>query len=124
VRKLIIITVTMASLAGASVAQAQAEATFGTPGDAVYCNYYGPLYCWTPNDGFSVYMTSYGRVHKTYSRANRDYVDDFAPLLRFGHSWRDRHGRFVCKSRSTGLTCTNARGHGWWLGRYVGYRVF
>jgi hypothetical protein len=40
--------------------------------------------------------------------------------------WRSppSHGRFVCNSRSSGLTCQNARGHGWWLGRYVGYRVF
>jgi hypothetical protein len=112
------------TLALASDAYAQADATFGTPGDAVYCNYYGPLYCWTPNDGFSVYMTSYGRASKRYVKGNRDYVDDFAPILRFGHFWRDGRGRFRCDSRKSGLTCRNARGHGWWLGRYVGYRLF
>lgn len=31
---------------------------------------------------------------------------------------------FRCVSRRTGLTCTNARGHGWWIGRYHGYRLF
>jgi hypothetical protein len=116
--------VTALALALPSAARAQADATFGTPGDAVYCNYYGPLYCWTPNDGFSVYTTAYGRVKKRYARENHDYVDNRAPLLRFGYRWRDGRGRFSCVSRSTGLTCRNARGHGWWLGRYVGYRTF
>jgi hypothetical protein len=115
------------SLAGATAASAQeGDATFGTPGDAVYCNSSGSyLGCWTPNDGFSVWMTSYGRVHKSYSKANRDFIPYTTRYdLRFGRRWRDGHGRFVCNSRSSGLTCQNARGHGWWLGRYVGYRVF
>jgi hypothetical protein len=30
----------------------------------------------------------------------------------------DRLARGLC------LTCTNRAGHGWWLGRYKGYRLF
>jgi len=123
-KRAIPILVALTLLAIPSFANAQANATFATPGDAVYCNYYGPLYCWTPNDGFSVYMSSYGRVTKTYASQNRDYVDDLAPILRFGYYWKEGHGRFRCTSLSTGLTCRNARGHGWHLGRYVGYRIF
>src|SRR4051812_1129352 len=103
-RKVILTITALIALGVPATASAQANATFATPGDAVYCNYYGPLYCWTPNDGFSVYMTSYGRVTKPYARENRNYVDDFAPVLRFGHRWRDGRGRFTCVSRSTGLT--------------------
>jgi len=31
---------------------------------------------------------------------------------------------FWCTSRRTGLLCWNRVGHGWWLGRYRGYRTF
>ena len=31
---------------------------------------------------------------------------------------------FICTSRRTGLTCSNRDRHGFWLGRYRGYRVF
>jgi len=128
IRKLVIIIAMLASLVGASVAQAQeGDAAFGTPGDAVYCNWDGSNYlgCWTPNDGFSIWMNSYGRVHKSYQRANRNFLpDSIEHYLAFGRNWRDGRGRFYCRSRKSGLTCTNARGHGWWLGRYVGYRVF
>jgi hypothetical protein len=69
-----------------ATANAQAEATFGTPGDAVECNWYGSgLICWTPNDGFTVSMSSYGRVSKSYRRDHRGYITD-PPLLRFGSS--------------------------------------
>ena len=35
--------------------------------------------------------------------------------LAYGTTWR--HGGFTCRSRVTGLTCTNARGHGLFLSR-------
>ena len=104
-------------------AAAQEGAVFRTPGEAAYCNdYSGPLICWTPNDGFTVHMTERGRPHKSYRNDHRDYVDNRAPVLRFGE--QKRLGNFVCKSRSSGLTCTNLRDHGWRLGRYKGYRLF
>ncbi|HZS94681.1 MAG TPA: DUF6636 domain-containing protein [Chloroflexota bacterium] len=41
--------------------------------------------------------------------------------LRYGHTWR--RGPFTCTSRITGLTCTNQRGHGFFLSRQS-YRIF
>lgn len=41
--------------------------------------------------------------------------------LRYGSTWR--HGPFTCTSRITGLTCTNRRGHGFFLSRQS-YRIF
>lgn len=110
-------------LASASPAVAQEGAVFRTPGEAAYCNdYSGDLICWTPNDGFTVDMTKRGRPHKSYRKDHIGYVDNRAPVLRCGKT--KRLSSFVCKSRSSGLTCTNLRGHGWRLGRYVGYRLF
>jgi hypothetical protein len=89
------------------------------------------LVCWTPNDGFTVEMTRYGRPSKRYVGSNQGYRDRFFAkrLLHYGQTWRfDLFGyepvNFTCTSRSTGLTCTNLSGHGWWLGRYRGYRLF
>lgn len=102
---------------------AQEGAVFRTPGEAAYCNdYSGELICWTPNDGFTVYMSPHGRPHKSYREEHIGYVDNSAPVLRFGQT--KRLGSYVCKSRSTGLRCTSRRGNGWHLGRYVGYRLF
>jgi len=106
---------------------ASGYAAFRTPGEAAYCGLSEGeppihLICWTPNDGFTVDMTARGRAHKRYVRGNRGLVQNLAPVLRFGRTWRA--GSFVCRSRSSGLTCTNRRGHGWRLGRYVGYSLF
>ncbi|MGZ6285275.1 MAG: DUF6636 domain-containing protein [Ktedonobacterales bacterium] len=67
-------------------------------------------------------MSMRGRPQKYYDRLNRGHVENSAPVLRFGRAMR--LSSVVCRSRSTGLTCVNQRGHGWWLGRYVGYRLF
>ena len=117
-----LIVVVGAFLALAPPVVAQEGAVFRTPGEAAYCNDYSGLICWTPNDGFTVHMTKRGRAHKSYRKDHRGYVDNLAPVLRFGQ--KKRLGGFVCKSRASGLTCTNRRGHGWRLGRYVGYRLF
>jgi hypothetical protein len=57
------------------------------------------------------------------NRTGRAYVvchgdtalDPRAPVLRYGTTWR-RNG-FTCTSRTTGLRCTNASGHGFFLSR-------
>ena len=36
-------------------------------------------------------------------------------ILGYGKTWK--HGPFTCTSRMTGLTCTNAAGHGFFLSR-------
>jgi hypothetical protein len=108
-------------------APALGVADFRTPNKAAYCGTgHGPgaaqLVCWTPNDGFTVSMTRRGQPKKKYVEANRGYHDYVGQVLRFGQSWRS--DGFRCKSRRTGLTCRNKRDHGWWLGRFRGYRLF
>jgi hypothetical protein len=107
-------------------ATAKAVADFKTPGGAAYCgiSHGEPPYsliCWTPNDGFTVSMRVGGRASKKYWRPNRGYHDSVGRTLRFGQRWASIG--FRCASRRTGLTCTNRVGHGWWLGRYRGYRL-
>jgi hypothetical protein len=89
-----------------------------------------PLICWTPNDGFTVRMSPAGRVSKEYVTSHRGYRDRFFAkrLLPFGRHWNFRIAYvgqiYHCSSKATGLTCWNQAGHGWWLGRYRGYRIF
>ncbi len=107
------------------------------------------LLCWTPNDGWSAAIGWSGRRAFTrYYTKPPAIVHDLgvlkgytprARLLSFGQRWSyrcgdpkdietcdGRQGRtaFTCASRSTGLTCTNAAKHGFWIGRYRGYRLF
>jgi hypothetical protein len=113
----------MAGLAVPSTVSAEAaEAFFKTPGGAVYCVAEGSMYCWTPNDGFTVQMGIHSRATKRYYRSNKRYPSGY-PTLRFGQS-RTFYGGIRCDSRHDGLTCVNRAGHGWWLGRWVGYRIF
>jgi hypothetical protein len=72
-------------------------------------------------------MGSVGRAGARVDRANRGYYDP-APgrILRFGQLWKARgftRGYWKCVSRSRALICTNASGHGWWLGRSRGLRL-
>ena len=107
-------------------ALAAAAASFRTPGRAAYCGLTegeGPsgLICWTPNDGFSIGMGMRGRPTYGYNPRDRGYYEYAPRVLRFGQTWSA--APFRCTSRAMGLTCTNRAGHGWWLGRYYGYRV-
>ena len=74
-------------------------------------------------------MTAQGRVTKGYSRTFRGHRDKYWAdgLLSFGENWKywtPGFAQYGCRSRKTGLTCGNHDGHGWWLGRYKGYRIF
>src|SRR5215211_1949130 len=107
-----------------------APVDFKTPGEAAYCglvirNYDAvKLVCFTPNDGFTVAMTARGYPRKARVALNFDRYPQ-APMLRFGRSWWSSDaGVWICTSRRLGLTCKNKAGHGWWLGRYRGYRLF
>lgn len=114
---------------GVYAPKAAAVADFRTPGKAAYCGVthgeppYG-LICWTPNDGFTIAMRERGRAAGRYDRHNVAYYDFVGRVLGFGHHWHMRGLGFWCTSRRTGLTCWNKVGHGWWLGRYRGYRIF
>lgn len=119
-----------------------------------YTDYAGPindnakLFCWTPNDGWWASIGSYGRrartgTYDTFPRIAHGMtkLKGYAPrarLLRFGQRWSLRCSdpgdfktcrgsgmtAFTCTSARTGLTCRNAAGHGFWIGRYRGYRLF
>jgi hypothetical protein len=108
-------------------AVASAYAAFRTPGRAAYCGLSEGepppgLVCWTPNNGFEVGMRATGRAARGTNRLDRGLYQDLAPVLGFGRTWSG--AGFRCASRRGGLTCTNRSGHGWWLGRYRGYRIF
>jgi hypothetical protein len=89
------------------------------------------LYCWTPNDGYTITMLGYpigsGQVLPNSDRPRRVGADERrnrhrvlrgAAFLQRGAV--ERVGGFTCISRPSGLTCRNAGGHGWRLPRYVG----
>jgi len=126
---------------------------FHTPGNAAFCvlgtGGFEPanpvLKCWTPNDGFTVSVAfdeprANAFWRKSYRPANRGRTPHGYRLLAFGQRRRvycDVSGAsvdnclrggadvaFTCTSRRTGLTCRNRAGRGFWLGRYVGYRLF
>ena len=114
----------------ATVARASAFSAFHTPAWSVQCYVVGQeappvLICSRPRDGFSVSMDEEGRVERGFNPKDVGYHDYFAArrLLGFGRYWKFG-ARFGCVSRSTGLTCWNRAGHGWWLGRPRGYRLF
>ncbi len=64
-------------------------------------------------DWAAVFMTRTGRARP--SCISDTVYSNRAPFLRYGHTWRQ--GGFTCKSRITGLTCTNSRHHGFFLSR-------
>lgn len=131
----------------------QPQPLFRTPGNAAYC-FLGSggqeplnpvLKCWTPNDGFTVSVAfeepkADAPYRKRYVSSNKGRKSKRYPVLRFGQKKRvhcDVSGKsadnclrggkqtaFTCTSRSSGLTCKNRAGRGFWLGRYVGYRLF
>ena len=63
--------------------------------------------------GFSLNMGRTGRARVTC--AGDTALDPRAKVLRYGTSWR--RGPFRCTSRTAGLTCRNAAGHGWFMSR-------
>jgi hypothetical protein len=109
-------------------AVALGAAAFVTPRRAAYCGVSEgeaphALICWTPDDGFTVAMGRRGRPTKGYDRQNKRYYEPTGRVLRFGQTWK-LAGYWRCTSRRSGLTCTNQAGHGWWLGRFSGYKLF
>jgi hypothetical protein len=119
--------VLVAGIALAAPLAAWASAAFRTPGRAAYCGVSegeSPrlLICWTPNDGFTTELGAHGRPYSGYYHFHVGYHEPVR-TLRFGLTWRV-NGWWRCTSRSSGLTCINRDGHGVWLGRFKGYRIF
>jgi hypothetical protein len=125
-----------AAPASAAPASAATASFFRTPSGLIRCAYTtGPTFlrcdtqyrtrfsgtkrCVEGDYGQGFGMTKTGRSRplcisdSVYNRA--------AKVLRYGAT--RRYGPFVCRSRRTGLTCTNRRGHGWTLARET-QRVF
>src|SRR5437867_3476997 len=122
-----VIIIVLASLLVAA-GTAAAVADFVTPRKAAYCGVSEgepPLHliCWQ-SDGLTLDMTRRGQSKRRLYAPNRGYHDP-APgrVLRIGQTW-SFPAYWRCVSRSTGLTCTNRSGHGWWLGRLRGSRLF
>ena len=102
---------------------ASAAVDFRTPQGTAYCRVSGSaLSCWTPDDGFTARMGRRTLPSTRYAAGNEGATPAARRVLRFGRTWRS--GAFRCTSRRSGLTCRNAGGHGWWLGRPFGYRIF
>ena len=147
------------AVAAAALAHAAVRPTpaFRTPGSAAYCSLeatsqedWSPeLFCWTPNDGWAVWINWRARRARTgyFTRRPRvvhatGVLKGYRPrarLLSFGRRWTYRCADprsfdscpapdgvvvFRCTSRRSGLTCTNTRRHGFWIGRYRGFRLF
>jgi Family of unknown function (DUF6636) len=123
----ILVGFTSSAVALAAASAAAAAAAFVTPTKAAYCGVSEgepplQLICWRPRDGLTLSMGRRGKAGKGIDRANRGYHEP-ARLLPFGRTWRI-YGYWRCASRPSGLTCTNRAGHGWWLGRRRGSRLF
>jgi hypothetical protein len=69
--------------------------------------------------GDSLSMNGTGRAHLVCHGDTA--LEPSARVVAYGGSIRV--GPFTCKSRTTGLTCTNASGRGWFLSR-ESYRLF
>jgi hypothetical protein len=126
--KTILVVVTSCAVALAAASAAAAAAAFVTPAKAAYCGVSEGeppvhLICWRALDGLTLAMGRQGKARQGIDRANRGYHEPAGRLLLFGQTWRVL-GYWRCVSRSGGLTCTNRAGHGWWLGRRQGSRLF
>jgi hypothetical protein len=78
------------------------------------------LYCWTPNDGFTLSLPSDGSPSRVRGDegANRGFAPGEYPELPFGRT--AVLGSFRCSNSRSGLTCRNPAGNGWSLPRYHG----
>jgi hypothetical protein len=123
--------------------------TFFTPARRTFCKLdtniagvkpFTPyLNCWRPRDGFTVTLGPRKRPLFGTLDAHKGPLESVILrrwLLPFGATWWGNRvgeqgrgsGRgdilYRCASRTTGLTYRNAAGHGFWLGRTRGHRIF
>ncbi len=119
-------TLAVVLVALAVPAVAAASAVFRLPGRTLYCEIvqFKPtsLDCWRSTDGRNIGILLTGRAVVNPDTNNRGNHQDRAPVLQFGQTWH--RFAYTCTSRRLGVTCKNRSGHGFWLGRYKGYRLF
>jgi hypothetical protein len=125
VRRVFLLVVTVVVLA--ALAPAVARGDFKQPGGGVYCSIQrgspALLVCWRSKTGLTLAMSPVGRATFDTLRSNRNTLEDFAPPLRVGRTWRYK-GMYTCTMTAKGLTCKNRTKHGWFMGRTEGYRLF
>ena len=134
----------MAALVSASTAQG--VPAFMTPEKTIYCGvveayksppfFVPPLTCWRPRNGFTVFLRALHGTETEWNPRNKDANPYTIRMLGFGRWWwatRSYQGfgprprervAYRCLSRTTGLTCTNRVGHGFWLGSPSGVYLF
>lgn len=62
-----------------------------------------------------------GKRGRPYVVCHGDTALGSKTILGYGRTWR--HDGFTCVSRTSGLTCKNLSGHGWFLSREHSYRL-
>lgn len=123
--------IVLSTTAGLAIAS---ESIFRTPSGAIGCGYYAStLRCDVrggvlplpprPRDcdfdwGGGFYLKARGRA--TVVCAGDTALNPSAQVVRYGTTWRQ--GGIACKSRTNGLRCTNADGHGFLISRGEAYR--
>lgn len=124
-------TMLAALIAGATFAAAQTgPAGFKSPSGNIHCQYYdGEIRCDIaqqsapvppkPRDcelewGQAFAVADNGRSGERLCHGDT-VVDARLPVLAYGNVWRS--GGITCASEQTGVTCTNAAGHGFSLSR-------
>jgi hypothetical protein len=132
-RRLVLAGLVVGALSAASAsAQTTTIISFRTPSGNIHCAYtsgFGPTFmrcdirshlrpapsgsCTEGVYGESVGMTRTGRAHVLC--ISDTVYNPRARVLPYGTSWS--YNGFRCVSRSTCLTCTNLRGHGFLLSR-------
>ena len=108
-------------------AAAAGASSFQTPKGAAFCTLAtgsGPsrLVCWMPADGYVIAMGARSGRPRGHTNLGNNGYSRAVRTLAFGRAWRA--GPYRCVSARRGLTCTNARGHGWLMRRYHGVRSF
>jgi hypothetical protein len=135
-RKLVALGALVAALAPvAAFARTATIISFRTPSKNIYCDYSsglgspaylrcdirsglhhptpGPHHCVEGVYGQSLGMTKTGAAQVLC--ISDSTINSQARVLAYGQSWS--FNGFRCVSRSSGLGCTNARGHGFFLSR-------
>ena len=91
------------------------------------------LICWAPRSGVTFEMSPSDKPSRKFYKPHKGYHDGWSAMVRlgFGHEWAfDFNPRgagrlhFLCFSRRAGLTCRNRAGHGWFIDRKAGSRLF
>jgi hypothetical protein len=138
--------VVTATAAFVLVGGALAVPDFQTPRKALYCEvaeafkrppgYVPHLVCWRSRNGFTVFLYPRGGAERRGNeRALKGTYMTAGRVLPFGQQWWWKKSEsgigtaprglfYWCFNRTTGLTCANRVGHGFWLGRTRGVWLF